>query len=175
MVIVQYLDDILFVGRDRLLTTKVARDTAAHLARKSFLVNHMSVLDATQSLTWMEKQLSLHRPGVAHKPEWLADIVGRWVAFSLSCYTHKPLQRLVACIGWLARPGFPAGCFLMGAQAWLRVGPPPRIVFRLPCVGACWRQLQRGIGGGNPSRLKARLFACTLMLPLVRACLESPS
>ena len=32
VVIVQYLDDILFVGRDRLLTTQVARDTAAHLA-----------------------------------------------------------------------------------------------------------------------------------------------
>ena len=37
VVIIQYLDDILFVGRDRLLTTEVARDTAAHLACKGFL------------------------------------------------------------------------------------------------------------------------------------------
>ena len=47
VVIVQHLDDILFVGRGRLLTTQVACDTAAHLARKGFLVNPKSVLDAT--------------------------------------------------------------------------------------------------------------------------------
>ena len=38
VVIVQYLDDILFVGRDRQVSTRVARDTAAQLARKGFLV-----------------------------------------------------------------------------------------------------------------------------------------
>ena len=124
VVIIQYLDDILFVGRDRLLTTQVARDTAAHLSRKGLLVSPKSVLDATQSLTWMGKQLSLDRPRVAHKPEGLADILGRWVAFSLFHYTPKPLQRLLGHIGWLARPGFSAGCFLTGARAWLRLGPP---------------------------------------------------
>ena len=88
VVIVQYLDDILFVGRDRQVTTRVARDTAAHLARKGFLVSPKSVLDATQSLTWMGKQLCLNRSHVAHKPEGLADIVGRWVTFSLGHYTR---------------------------------------------------------------------------------------
>ena len=39
VVIVQYLDDILFVGPDRLITTQVARDTVAHLARKAFVVS----------------------------------------------------------------------------------------------------------------------------------------
>ena len=72
----------------------------------------------------MGKQHSLHRPRVAHKPEGLVDIVGRWVAFSLSRNTRKPLQRLLGRIGWLARPGFSAGCFLAGAQAWLRLGSP---------------------------------------------------
>ena len=124
VVIVQYLDDILFVGRDRQVTTRVARDTAAHLARKGFLVSPKSVLDATHSLTWMGKQLSLNRSRVAHKPEGLADIVGRWVTFSLGHCTRKPLQRLLGRIGWLARPGFSAGCFLAGARAWLRMGPP---------------------------------------------------
>ena len=47
VVIVQYLDDILFVGRDMQVTTRVARDTAAHLARKGFLVSPKSVLDTT--------------------------------------------------------------------------------------------------------------------------------
>ena len=102
----------------------MARDTAAHLARKGFLVSPRSVLDATQSLTWMGKQLSVNRSRVAHKPEGLADIVGRWVTFSLGHYTRKPLQRLLGRIGWLARPGFSAGCFLAGARAWLRLGPP---------------------------------------------------
>ena len=39
VVIVRSLDDILFVGRDRLITTQLARDTAAHLALKHFLVS----------------------------------------------------------------------------------------------------------------------------------------
>ena len=39
VIIVQYLDDILFVGRGRQVTTRVARDTAAHLARKGFIVS----------------------------------------------------------------------------------------------------------------------------------------
>ena len=82
------------------------------------------MLDATQSLTWMGKQLSLNRSSVAHKPEGQAGIVGRWVTFSLGHYTRKPLQRLLGRIGWLARPGFSAGCFLAGARAWLRPGPP---------------------------------------------------
>ena len=43
VIIVQYLDDILFVGRDGLLTTHVARDTAVHLTRKGFLVSPKSV------------------------------------------------------------------------------------------------------------------------------------
>ena len=94
VVIVQYLDDILFVGRDRQVTTRVARDTVAHLARKGFIVSPKSVLDATQSLTWMGKQLSLNRSLVAHKPEGPAVIVGRWVTFSLGHCTRKPLQRL---------------------------------------------------------------------------------
>ena len=124
VVIVQYSDDILFVGRDRQVTTRVAGDTAAHLARKGFLVSPKLVLDATQSLTWMGKQLSLNRSRVAHKPEGLADIVGRLVTFSWGHYTRKPLQRLLGGTGWLPRPGFSTGCFLAGAPAWLRLGPP---------------------------------------------------
>ena len=124
VVIVQYVDDMLFVDRDRLLTIHVARDTAAHLARKGFRGSPKSVLNATQSLSWMGKQLSLHWPRTAHKPEGLANIVGRWVAFNLSRYTCKPLQRVLGCIGWLARPSFWALCLLAGARAWLRPDPP---------------------------------------------------
>ena len=49
VVIVHYLDDILFVGRDPLLNTQVVHDTAAHLVCKGFLVS------PTQSLAWMGK------------------------------------------------------------------------------------------------------------------------
>ena len=61
---------------------------------------------------------------MAHKLEGLGDIVGRWIALSLSRYMHKPLQQLLGRFGSLARPGFSAGCFLVGARAWLRLGPP---------------------------------------------------
>ena len=124
VVFVQYLDDIPFMGREGLVATEVARDTSAHLACKGFIVSPKSVLDATQSLTWMWKHLSLNRPRVAHTPKGLADLVGRWVTFTLAHYTRKPLQRLLGRIGWLACPGFSTGCFLACARAWLCLGPP---------------------------------------------------
>ena len=85
VVIVHYLDDILFVGRDMLITTQVARDTAAHLARQGFLVSPKSVVDTTSSLTWMGKQLGLDGPRVAHKPEALAHIGGALSAVRAQC------------------------------------------------------------------------------------------
>ena len=151
----------------------MARDTAAHLTREGFLVSPKPVLDTTQSLTWMGKQLSLHRPRVAHKPKGLADIVGRWIAFSLSRYTRKPLQQLLGRIGWLARPGFSVGCFLAGVRAWLRLGPPsPHCVPFAVCRGLL-EAIAAGGRGRSRGRLKVRLFVCTLMPPLVLARLEA--
>ena len=145
VIIVQHLDDILFVGQDRLLTTQAALDMAAHLARKGFLVNPKSVLDATQSLTWMGKQLGLHRPRVAHKPEGRAEIVGRWIAFSLFRYMRKPLQTLLGRIGWLVCPGFSVGCFLAHARAWLR----PRLPSAHYVLFAVCRGLLEAIAAGG--------------------------
>ena len=162
VVIVQYLDDILFVGRERQVTTRVARDTAAHLARKGFLVSPKSVLDATQSLTWMGKQRSLNGLRVAHKPEGLADIVGRWVTFSLGHHTRKPLQRLLGRIGWLARQGFSAGCFLAGARAWLRLGPPSACCVPFAVFRGLLEAIAAGAGGGNRKQLKGQQSVYTL-------------
>ena len=84
----------------------------------------------------IRKQLSPNGPRLAHKPKGLGDIVGRWVTFSLGHYTRKPLQRLLGRIGWLARPGFSAGCLLAGARAWLRLGlPSARCVLFAVCRG----------------------------------------
>ena len=156
------MDDILFVGRDRSRTTQLAPDTAVLLARKGFLISPKSVLDATQCLMWIRKQLSLHRPRVAPKPEGLADIVGRWIALSLSRYTCKPLQRLLGRTGWLARPGFLAGCFLAGARAWLRLGPPSAHCVRFAVCRSLLEAVAAGGRVGSRSRLKVRLcvFAC---------------
>ena len=160
-----------FLGRDCLLTTQVARDTAAHLARKGFLVSPKPTLDVTNSLTWMGKQLSLHRPRVAHKPEGLADIVGRWVAFSLSRYTGKPLQRLLGQIGLLARPGFSAGCFLAGARAWFRLGPPSAHCVPFAVCSGLFQAIAAGRQGWEPQPMEgpairvytdATACACTL-------------
>ena len=58
-----------------------------------------------------------------HKPKELVDTMGRWVTFSLSHYTRKTLQRPLGRIGWLARRGLSADCFLACAHTWLRLGP----------------------------------------------------
>ena len=162
VVVVQFLDDILFVGRDSQVTTRVARDTAAHLARKGFLVSPKSVLDTTQSLTWMGKQLCLNRSRVAHKPEGLADIVGRWVTFSLGHYTRKPLQRLLGRIGWLVRPGFSAGCFLAGARAWLCMGPSSARCMPFVVCRGLLEAIAAGGRGGSRRRPRVRRSGCTL-------------
>ena len=70
VVIVQYVDDILFVGWDRLPTTQVAHDTAAHLDRKGFLVSPKSVLDATSpSRGWGSKSTCIG-------PAWRTSLRG---------------------------------------------------------------------------------------------------
>ena len=83
-----------------------------------------SFYDATQSLTWMGKELRLHRARVAHKCEGLADVWGGHQCVSLLCYTRKPLQQLFGRIGWLARPSFSMGYFIAEERTWLHRGPP---------------------------------------------------
>ena len=111
------------MGRDRDLTTQVACRAAAHLVSKGGLVNPKSVLDSTQCLSWMGKSPGPHPACITHKPVGLADIIGGWLHVRLSRYTRK-LKRLLSRIGWLARQSFSVGCFLAGARAWLRLGPP---------------------------------------------------
>ena len=94
---------------------------AAHLVSKAFLVSPKSVLDVTQCLSWMGRNLALHRAHIAHKPGGLAD---KWLHVILSRYTRKLLQRLLGRTGWLAHPGSSVGCFLARVWAWLHLGGP---------------------------------------------------
>ena len=126
----------------------------------------------TQSHMWMGKQLGLDRP---RGPEGLADIVGSWVAFSLSHYTRKPLQRLLGRIGWVARPGFSAGCFLVGARAWLRLGPPSAHWVPFAVCRGLLAAIAAGSRGRDRSRLNVRQFVSTPMQLLVRARREGTS
>ena len=97
----------------------------------------------------MGKQLGLDKPHVAHEPEGLADIVGRWVAFTLSHYTHKPVQRLIGHIGWLARLGFSARCFLAGVRTCLRLGPPSARCAPFAMCNGLLEAIAAGGGGGG--------------------------
>ena len=112
----------------------------------------------------MEKQLSLNRSRVAHKPAGLADIVGRWVTFSLGHYTQKPLQRLLGRIGWLTRLAFPldvSSRVHAHGFVWVRLLP---VASRLPRVGASWRRSRPGAGGASRRRLKDQRSGYTLTL-----------
>ena len=116
VVVVQYLDDILFVGHD-------PREVAAvtHILRRAgFIISEKSVFTPQRSLRWMGKDVDLRGRRVVTAASVVAAVVAAWVRLALKPYTYVVLRRLLGKLGWLGRPGNLGGCFLAGARSWLR-------------------------------------------------------
>ena len=156
MVVVQYLDDILFVGHDPGEVAAVT-DSAAHLLRRAgFIISEKSVFSPQRSLRWMGKDVDLRGRRVAPAASAVAAVVAAWVRLALKPYTYVALRRLLGKIGWLGRPGNLGGCFLAGARSWLRWGPrwawrtPPAVVRglceALPNATGAGSQTPRALG-----------------------------
>ena len=134
MVVVQYLDDILFVRHDPGEVAAVTSSAAHILQRAGFIISEKSVFTPQRSLRWMGKDVDLKGRRVAPAASAVAAVVAAWVRLALKPYTYVALRRLLGKLGWLGRPGNLGGCFLAGARSWLRWGPrwawctPPAVV-----------------------------------------------
>ena len=122
-VIVQYLDDLLFVGRHKVTMGAVAHRAAATLEREGYLISPKSQLDPVQNVSWMGKQICLPAPRIAPSIPFVADVVAKWLKLAVRPYNYKNLRRLSGKLVWLGRPRSLAGSFLAGPHAWLNSGP----------------------------------------------------
>ena len=156
--VVQYLDDILFVRYDPGEVATVT-DSAARLLRQAgFLISEKSVFTPQRSLRWMGKDVDLAGCRVAPAASAVAAVVAAWVKLALRPYTYVALRRLLGKIGWLGRPGNLGGCFLAGARSWLRWGPrwawrTPAAVVRGLCeaIAQCYRGWEPDTTAGGPA------------------------
>ena len=158
VVVVQYLDDILFVGYEPGEVATVTGSAARLLRQAGFLISEKSVFTPQRSLRWMGKDVDLAGCRVAPAASAVAAVVAAWVRLALRPYTYVALRRLLGKIGWLGRPGNLGGCFLAGARSWLRWGPrwawrTPAAVVRGLCeaIAQCYRGWEPDTTAGGPA------------------------
>ena len=88
VVVVQYLDDILFVGHDPGEVAAVT-DSAAHLLRRAgFIISEKSVFTPQRPVRWMGKDVDLSGRRVAPAAPAVAAVVAAWVRLALKPYTY---------------------------------------------------------------------------------------
>ena len=156
--VVEYPDDVLFVGHDPREVAAVT-DSAAHLLRRAgFIISEKSVFTPQRSLRWMGKDVDLRGRRVAPAASAVAAVVAAWVRLALKPYTYVALRRLLGKLGWLGRPGNLGGCFLAGARSWLRWGPrwawrtPPAVVRGLcEAMAQCYRGWEPDTTSAGPA------------------------
>ena len=106
--------------------------------------------------TTMAWPLGTYRPALLHV-HWLhrtrqfVKTMRRWVAFSLSPYTRKPLQRLLGCIGWLGAgvaglPSRQGACLRGHAHGFAWEPPSAHCVPFAVCRGLLEAAASRGQG-----------------------------
>ena len=134
VVVVQYVDDILVVGRQKQEVHQVTHDVTSALSKAGFLIGAKSILTPVAEVTWMGKAGNAQAGRIQPRPVAVADCVARWIRLAVTPLTQVSLKRLLGRLVWLGRPGNTAAAFWSGARAWLHFGPrwapraPPNLV-----------------------------------------------
>ena len=122
VLIIRYLDDILFVG-PRPDVQDMAQRAFAALEQAGYIVRPKSELGPTKLITWMGKRINLNSARIEPSTPFVADVVSKWLLLALKPYHCKSLQRLLGKIVWLGRPADSVGSFLVGPRLRLYQGP----------------------------------------------------
>ena len=149
VVVVQYPDDILVVGKQKQEVRKVTHDVTSALSKAGFLIGVKSIPTPVAEVTWMGKTLNAQVGRIQPRPVAVADCVTRWIRLAVAPLTQVSLRRLLGRPVWLGRPGNKAAAFWNGARAWLHFGP--RWAPRAPA------NLVRGILEGPCCALRGRV------------------
>ena len=92
--IIQYLDNLLFIGSNFQVVQQTTIRAAQVLGDAGYIFSPKSILTPVQSLSWMGKCLNPLGPTIAPSPSVVADLVARWLKFSLRPYHYKNLKCL---------------------------------------------------------------------------------
>ena len=153
VVVVQCLDDILVVGKQKREVHHVTHNVTSALSKAGFLIGAKSILTPVADVTWMGKTVNAQAGRIQPIPVAAADFVARWICVAVTPLTQVSLRRLLGRVVWVGRPGNIAAAFWSGARAWLHFGP-------------CWAprappNLSRGLLEGLCCALRGRMPAST--------------
>ena len=87
VVVVQYLDDILVVGKQKQEVHKVTHKVTSALSKAGFLIGAKSVLTPVAEVRWMGKTMHAKAGRIQPKPVAVADCVARWVRLAVAPMT----------------------------------------------------------------------------------------
>ena len=130
----QYLDDILVVGKHKQEVQLLTDEVTAALRGAGFLIGAKSILTPVAEVTWMGKTVNAQAGRIHPRPVVVAGGVVRWIHMAVARLTRVSLRRLLGRLVWLGRPGNIAALFWSGVRAWLHFGPrwapraPPNLV-----------------------------------------------
>ena len=129
VVVVLYLNDILFLGR--------GKQEVAHVTGRSEQGYHISLksqAEPVEDVTWIGIDVSAAAGRIASRPTAIADCFTRWVRLATKLCTRNAVRRVPGRLVWLGRPGNTASPLRAGMRVWVHKGPnwaprtPPALV-----------------------------------------------
>ena len=100
VVVVQYPDDILVVGKHKEEVHQVTHDVISALSKAGFLIGAKSILTLLAEVTWMGKTVNAQAGKIQPKPVAVADCVARWIRLAVTPLTLVALKRLLGRLVW---------------------------------------------------------------------------
>ena len=88
VLVIQYLDDILFVGLRRDVED-MARRAAAALEQARYIISPKRELEPTKVITGMGKRVNFNWACMEPSTRLVADVVSKWLLLALKPYHYK--------------------------------------------------------------------------------------
>ena len=123
VILLHYLDDLLFLGRDGVVVGKVARRARSLLVAAGFIISDKSVLEPTQHIPWLGKEFNLVEGVISNSEGSLAMAVAKWLVLGTGMCTIKLLRSTLGKLRWLGMPHMLMSPFLAGVYAHTLWGP----------------------------------------------------
>ena len=121
--VIQYLDDISFLGSSPQTLQSQVDATLCHLRSAGFLISPKSVLTPQSGSTFIGKYIFPALGTISNLPAYYAGVVLQWLSLASGPYTRRKASRLLGKLVWLAQPRRRILPFLAGPYAALRHGP----------------------------------------------------
>ena len=146
--VVQYLDDILVVGKKKQQVHRVTHNVTDALREASFLVGAKSILTPMAEVTWMGKTVNAQAGRIQPRRVAVADCVTRWIRLAVAPVTRVSLRRLLGRLVWLDAPVTRRPHSGVGHGPGYTLGHAGRPGHHRTLSGAFWRVCDARCEGG---------------------------